>query len=464
MKEKLHNWFLLKVKNYLQIDSYDAIKAILSAATFFFVIASYSILRSLKTSIFLGFVGREYEPIAKILSIIVTIPVMLFYAKIIDNFKRHQAVCFFIMFYAIITLIFAYYFAHPVYGLKNTLTSPYRLVGWTFEIFMDLFQALVVGTFWSFLNSISTPSFASKGYGFIVAGSRIGGILSCLISWLALEQSGVSGTSMIPLLTATTALLLLCAAYCIYLIRAKIPQSYLHGYEAAYQAEKKQEESNKHTSIFEGLRLMLSEPYVLSIFGLVFSFEVINIIFDYQMHVLMSIENNNQIDGMSSFMFFYTGSFQALSLLFALFGTSKLLTKLGVKRCLLIMPIASMILATGPILYPRLSMIFIVMVFLRALNYGFNAPLREMLFIPTIKDIQFKSKAWIDSFGRTFSKTAGSSLNMIAMLHAPYFCLIIESIFSIGLAVIWGLIAILVGNRYVKTIQNNDVIGKKDNF
>jgi AAA family ATP:ADP antiporter len=206
---------------------------------------------------------------------------------------------------------------------------------------------------------------------------------------------------------------------------------------------------------------MLTEPYVMGIFGMVFSFEVINIMFDYQMHVLMSIETSNHVGAMSSFMFFYTGSFQALSLLFALFGTSALLKRFGVQRCLFVMPFITMFLALLPVLYPHLSTLFIVMVILRALNYGFSHPIREILFIPTVKDIQFKSKAWLDSFGRTFSKTTGSTFNMLAITQTPYFCIALESAFSFGLAVIWAIIALFLGRKYTKTIEENTVIGPK---
>jgi len=152
MKSRINSWILNKLKNHLQIDTYDALKVLLSALTYFFIIGSYSILRSLKTSIFLGFVGIEYEPLAKIISIIVTIPIILFYSKIIDKVKRHQAVFCFLGIYAGLALLFALAFAHPVYGVQNTQASPTRILGWAFEFFMDLFQALIVGTFWSFFK------------------------------------------------------------------------------------------------------------------------------------------------------------------------------------------------------------------------------------------------------------------------------------------------------------------------
>ena len=458
MKDYSNHWLVGRISRYLDIDTYDSLKIVFSAATFFCIIGSYSILRSLKTSIFLGFVGREYEPIAKMLAIIIAIPVMFLYAKIIDAFKRHHIVYCFLGFYVVLGLFFAYCFAHPTYGIANTQTSPTRIVGWMFEIAMDLFQALIVGTFWSFINSISTPSFASKGYGPIVAASRLGGILTPVLSLLMLENSNLSHAFTIPFLTVVASLLLVGAMFCIYHIKYSVPEKYLLGYETTTSHD----DPKGTPGIFEGLRLMLTEPYVLGIFGLVFSYEVINIIFDYQMHVLMSIETNNQVGAMSSFMMLYTGTFQALSLLFALFGTSKLLRTFGVKRCLLFMPILVIGLALLPVFYPKLLTIFFVMVVLRAFNYGFNHPLRVILFIPTIKDIQFKSKAWIESFGRTLSKSTGSSLNYVAIKFSPYVCLLMESAFSITLAVVWLMVAIAIGKQYVKTIASSSVIGKRD--
>ena len=451
-------WFVKRVSKYIDVDYYDGLKIIYSAATFFCIIGAYSMLRPLKTSIFLSFVGREYEPIAKILAIIIAVPTMFLYARVVDRFKRHQAVYCFLVSYCVLGVFFAYIFAHPVHGILNTQTSATRVVGWMFEVAMDLFQALVVGTFWSFLNSISTPIFARIGYGPIVAASRLGGILTPLISWLLLEKSSMAAATTIPILTLGASMFLAGAIYFIYRIKNSVPDNYLQGYQGSTKSD---DESVSTPGIFEGLRLMVKEPYVLSIFGLVFGYEVINIIFDYQMHVLMSIETNNQVGAMSSFMMMYTGTFQALSFLFALFGTSKLLKAFGVQQCLLLMPLAVMVLAVLPILYPKLITIFIVMVIMRALNYGFNHPLREILFIPTVKDIQFKSKAWIESFGRTLSKSTGSTLNFVAIMHAPFWCLLIESAFSLVLAFVWLFMAIALGRRYVKTIADGTMIGEK---
>lgn len=452
--------FSNKIKSYLQLDEHEYTKLLFSTAVYFFLICAYSILRSLKTAVFMGMVGREYEPLAKLITILVTIPVMLFHGKIVDTFRRHQTVYIFIGSYAIGSLIFAYLFFHPVYGVGNTQVGAYRVTGWCFEFFMDLFQALLIGTFWSFINSISTPTFATRTYGLIVSGSRIGGILAPALGLLVLEKSGLASTTSIPLLTVCSALFLFAALYFTYKLKTKTPDEFLLGYEKAH-TQITIKKTKKGTGALEGLWLMLSQPYVLGIFGLVFSFEIINILFDYQMHVLMSIEASNRIDKMSSFMFIYTICWQALSFIFAFFGTSTIVKKIGVPASILVMPCAAAAMALLPMFYPKLISIFIVMIVMRALNYGFNQPLREMLFIPTSKDIQFKSKAWIESFGRTISKTSGSSINMFALLlENPYLFICVDSIFSVVIGAIWFIMAVAIGRKYTKTIKDDQVIGQ----
>lgn len=448
-------------KSELQTEQDDALKLIILALTNFFIIGSYSILRSLKTSIFLGLVGKEYAPHTRIITILLLIPTMILYAKLVDRLKRYQLVYFFLGVYGILCIVFAYFLNHSVYGLHNTLTSPWRLLGWSFEIFMDLYQALIVGTFWSFVNSVSTPSFANGNYGFIVAAARVGGILTPFLSLLLLEKARFNSWTSIPLLIIISAFLLLGAAFCIYYLTKKVSPGHLHGYQAAYDADKKIERSSDKPTVWEGIKLMLTEPYVLGIFAMVYGFEIINVIFDYQMQVLMSIEHNNEILAMSTFMLFYTGTFQTLSLLLALFGTSTLPKKIGIQKCLLIMPITVALLTFCLLSLPKLSTIFIVCVIMRAVHYGFNQPIREILYIPTVKDIQFKSKAWIDSFGRSFSKTSGSVVNMATIASSvPYVALLIQSSFSLVIAFIWAFAAFMVGKKYQTTIENNEVIGK----
>ncbi len=470
--KRFQNKIISTLQEKLQLDRYDVCKLILLAGAYFFIVGSYSILRSLKTSLFLGFVGKEFQPISRIISLFVIFPCGFFYSLLVDKLKRQQIFYAVIGTYAVLSIVFTIFLAHPDFGVKNEVVSPYRILGWAFEVFMDLYSALVITTFWGYANSISTPDFANKGYGPLTAISRFGGISTPLLGLLFLHKLPLATHVSIPILTFLSGLFLLSAMWCIRKLVVVVPAAKLHGYEAAYKQEvaSEKEEEKQHKkhpkadlkpSVFEGIRLMLTQPYVMGIFGLVYCFEFINVIFDYQMQVLMSIEMNNKIGAMSSFMFIYTSSFQTLGLVFALFGTSTLLKRVGTLYCLLIMPSALMGLSIILFVHPSLYTVFAVMIIMRALNYGFNYPIRETLYIPTVKDVQFKAKLWIDSFGKTLSKSSGSAFNHILLYFAanPLVIVRIDSMYCIAVSCFYAVISLLVGKKYQKTIRNNEVIG-----
>lgn len=459
--KKVINSFTFKLKDCNENAKYEFLKWMYLAGAFSFIIGTYSIIRPLKTSVFLGLVGKEYQPITKIISIVILFPCLILYTKLVDKLRRYQVVYFFFILYSIGCIIAALLLMHPTIGLSNTLTSPNRIFGWIFYLFIELYSSLIVSTFWAFASSICSPTYAQENYGKIVAVSRIAGIITPLISWFVMRKLPYACSISIPMLLIACAILLLLACLCIAKIMKKIPGYMLHGYEAVYKTEKKA--PHQKTGLFEGLKLILTQPYVFGIFAIVYIYEALSAITDYQMQVLMSIEKQNSVDAMSCFMFIYTATFQALGLFFAYFGTSALLEKIGVRYCILIMPLATILFMGILFTNPNLTTIFIIMVLLRAAHYGFNVPVREILYIPTTKDIKFKSKAWIESFGKSLSKTSGATYNFISQLQNPFLQIKVNSLIAIGISIFWTGISVLIGKKYEKTVKNNKVIGSTPN-
>lgn len=458
MLKVVYDWTIGKIQKYLDVDEFDGKKILYFALAFFFIIATSSILRALKTSIFLGMIGKEHLPKAKLLAIILIIPCMMLFSKLVDKLKRHQLVYFLVLFYAACCLIFSFFLLHPTIGLRNTQLSPFRIIGWSFEIFMDFYQALIIGTFWSFINSISTTKFATKSYGVITAMSRIGGILGSALGLVIINYSGLPGWQSIPLMIALSSICLTAVFAFVFKVKRTIPKDHLLGYNKIETTT-----VNKKThGTLEGLKLMISNPYVFGIFGLVFFHEIVSTIFDYQFQYLLAVESQNDITLMSSFMMLYTISFQVVGLLFAIFGTISLLRRFGLQFCILLGPSVAFLSVIAFIIYPSLKTTFVIMVAIRAMHYGFNTPLRDMLYIPTIKDIQFKSKGWVDSFGRTFSQSFGSVFNEASRYVSASMGLILSSSFSMIVIVGWLFTAYLLGKKYTHTVANKQLIGSDE--
>lgn len=105
------------------------------------------------------------------------------------------------------------------------------------------------------------------------------------------------------------------------------------------------------------------------------------------------------------------------------------------------------------------SALAIAFILLRAINYAFSWPLRESLYIPTVKEIKFKSKSWIDAFGAKFAKTTGSGFNYIAVKLAPELFMSAYSVFFMGIVGSWFFAAYFLGRRFDKAVEHNEVIG-----
>lgn len=431
----------------------DKKKLLLLSLAACFIAACYAMLRPLKSSVFFQMVGREYYPLTKFFMAVVTVPCLAWYSKLVDTYKKHTILYILFSIYAILCLVMAGLFLHPVFGITNTVSSPYRILGWLFTLVVDFYPTFVVGTFWAFITSISTTHFAQNGYGVIYAFIKIGTLvatsLSC-ISFFLIKNSPFT----IPILIFIGGVLTLCSLFFIAQIIKKIPKENLYGYAGKETDTKPKETMN----MLQGLKFMVTKPYVFGIFLIFYCYDVIFNIIEYQTHVQLSIATGNNPDQMNFFLFLSATVAQVIGLILALFLTTKVLTSMQPKRTLLIMPLFTMGLVISLVIFPHLITMMIAMTLLPAIHYSLNSPIREMLFIPTIKQIQFKSKAWMDSFGRSISKSSGAAVN-IAISPQTTFFLIFNTSFSLLLASAWTIIGFMIGKKYQETIAKNAMIG-----
>jgi AAA family ATP:ADP antiporter len=418
-------------------------------------IAVYSIVRSLKTSIFLSMIGVEYQPLTKIFMLGLIVPVMYLYSKVVDRYSVTGVAYFWFCSYGITCLILAGFIIHPVYGLANTTPSPYRYIGWIIYFVFELYASLIISTVWSFINSLSTPHSAEKGYGLINAGGRVAGFLTAGLGGAIFAYSHIPEQYIAAGMLSLAGLLLLSMSAIVYWGMHSIPEEYMEGYCDSH--EKKVKKKNR-VGFMTGLRTIILQPYVFGIFWTVFAIEMINGIFDYQMNVMIAEFFHNNARGMSIFMFAYTACFQMTALLISLGGIRQLLHHFKLQRCLLITPMVVLFLAVL-ISIKNIIVVFVVLVILRALVYGFNAPVLEMLYIPTTKAVQFKSKSWITSFGRSFSKVSSASINL--MSQTGYSIMHMGGIVSFIIALSWIFVATALGKTYQETIDHDKLIGEE---
>jgi len=444
---------------------YERLKLFFLSITFFMVIAAYSILRDLKNSIFSSVVGADYIPYVKIFVLIFLVPAILFYSKIVDKIRRYNLLIIYSVLYAVLCLVFAFFMLDPVSGLQNTNQSPYRLMGWLFFFFVEGFSPFVLGVFWAFSNSINSPESAKNNYGIMVSGSNLGGMFSTGLGWLFL------GVHSVPFLGKLTdagkiSVLLVFVSICLFMIPLVIsalmrlvPGRYLHGYETAYKVEKERGKTGKaKTGVFAGLWMILKYPYVLGIFSMIFFYEVLNTIMSL-LRIKVAQSATASVAQMTQFLLGWVFIMQLAGFFIALIGTSTLLRKLGTKTCVMLIPISMGGMVLVYIMGATPLVLMATYTLMKMINYAFSSPVRESLYIPTLKDIKFKSKSWIDAFGSKFAKASGSTVNIAMGYMGPALLMPVYSLLFAIIIGAWFVAALLLGIRFDKAIEDKEVIG-----
>jgi AAA family ATP:ADP antiporter len=426
----------------------------LLALGFFFVIGTYWLMRPLKDGIFRSIVGWDHQPMAKILSVFVVGLAVFIYSKLVDLYDKDKLFYVLCGFYLVLFTAIAIALRMPSIGLNPAIPAdPSRYLGWIVYLAIESFGSIMVAHFWAFTISITDPASAKKGYPLIIAFAQIGAISGPALAWNA-ERIGLTNLVIIPVFTIFSIIVL------IKYFTSVFPADQVEG------GPKKPK-----TGFLEGLRLILTRPYIFGIFAIVMLFEIVGTIVDFQMKKQAGLlPMYKSQEAFTGFLGMFGMSVNTMAFVMALLGTSYMIKRMGLVFCLLAFPVTlgtALAVFTGAIQFGNLDPattlwgLFAVMVVAKGLSYALNNPSKEMMYLPTSKDAKFKSKGWIDMFGSRSAKSIGSLINKGLLSNAgggTVGIITAGSFVSLGLIGVWILFALYVGRTFVKLTRDGKII------
>jgi AAA family ATP:ADP antiporter len=419
---------------------------------FFFLIGSFWPLKTLKDSIFINTVGAVNLPLAKLYSLLCFFPVVMGYSYLVDYISKERLIYLFSTIAALVGFGFSYLLMDPQIGLANPIVDPSRLIGWFFYCFIECYISLILSTYWSFVNDITPPESAKKGYGLIIFGTQLGGFTFITAANLFSRNHNLYAQRA-PYISFFCFLLFFGVAGVVYALTHYVNKNELAGYPGT-QEKKVTSPSTPFQKIkfIDGLFLLITRPYVMGIFMVVWLQEILGTIMTYQIY--LQLESVHQHAGMrNAFLFDFSLLIQLIACLFGFFGTSFFQRRFGIKTCLVGYPLMIASLTLIYFLYPSLYVIAGVLIISKALNYAFNQPTKEILYIPTSHDTKYKSKAWIDMFGLRFGKMTGAFVNTFATTHGSIIAGLMFSILGL-----WSIVAHAIGTTFNKITEENKII------
>lgn len=421
------------------------------SSIFFMVIGIYWMLKTMKDPIFDLHVGFRYQPLAKFISVLFIAFVVIFYGKLVDWFRKQTVFYIVCGLYGTGFIALSYMLANP-HLVSQWSWVPGNILGWATYLFIESFGSIMPALFWAFVASNTTADSAKRGYAMIATCTQVGTVFGPLLI------SSYSTRFGLPLFFGVSGLLIFVIPLIVTYYLRVIPE----------EQSQSSSTSKGSTSFIEGLRLLLTRPYLMGLFAVATLYEFIATILDFQKGMLITANYPAKLDGGAAFAWFkgIEGSaIGVISLLFAIFGTSFFMRKLGLKFSLISFPtIIGLTVTTvyamfwaGCSQYQLMWTFFGAVVLIKGLNYASNNPAREVLYIPTSKDVKFKTKGWIDAFGARTLKASSSGVNYVLKGSMPTL-LTVGTFLSLGVVGIWIFAAAYVSGVFDTLQKENKII------
>lgn len=394
-------------------------------------------IKNLKDSLLITELGANQQPLARSISVIICLLCTLLYSQLVTKLKRETII------YVVTTALVVFGATFICFlGIYKSGHLPFdpKFIIYGFYSYSDVLNVMTIPVFWAFVNDVVTPEEAKAGYSSIVFAAQLGAAITVLLGAKMIDL----GLNHMYISTLSIVFLIL-FGLSIYLFMKKVDKSKLQSYSDSH---KKVEE--KHSVPFlKGFFLIMASPYVFGILFLTFSQEIMTSIMQLKFFKIMEVAFIGDSAGLTAFMFKYSLLMQIISCTVSLTG-SLFHERLGIKNCVILYPVLVLASFLSTIFLPTLIVAAGAQALIKGMHYALNKPSREMLYIPTTKDVKYTSKAWIESFGSRFFKLSGSYIagtmfNQIAFVGS-------------GILAVWIFVANFVGNKFQKSVEKKEII------
>ena len=302
-----------------------------------------------------------------------------------------------------------------------------------FYVWSSVFALFVVTVFWGFMSDCFDNSQGKRLFSFIAVGSSLGGM------------AGSAVTSVLAENLPVFSLLLLA---CIPLEAASWCARSLHQrFDTGSVSIPGEAQKVIAGTAWSGMQAVFSSRYLMGIAAFIALMTFVSTMLYFQQASLVADAFANRGER-TAFYARVDLVVSALTIVFQVYLTARIIKWLGVGLTLAIVPV---LMALGFVLlglYPTLTVLVVIQVMYRAGRYGLTKPAREILWTVLGREEKYKSKPFLDAAvyrggdllsGWIYTGLAalGLSIGAIALTAAP-------------VAGLWTLLAFKLGSRQEK--------------
>jgi AAA family ATP:ADP antiporter len=428
----------------LQLERKHLPLALLMFGYFFFVITTFWILKPLKKALFVGYYaaqggldlgswhlsGAQAEQLAKVMNLVVAFVAVVVFSTLARTLRRQQ-----------LSYVFCAFSAVALLAFWPLLDAPGPASVWAFYLFGDLFNTVMLTTFFAFLADSFSPADARKSYGPIVLGGVAGGAFGSLVVKAFITRLDLTEWLLVSVgLVAAIAVIAWAAG------RQVLRHPPVLRAEAAPEAVATPPKGAGNPAL-AGARLVARSRYFLAITVMVALYEIVSSVLDFQFTASVEhLVEPTAIGATINDTFTFTN---IAALVIQLAFTGIILTRLSMSAALLIMPLAMLVTSVGFLALPVLFLGRALSVVDNALNYSLNQSARETLYTPTRREEKYQAKAFIDMFVQRAGKVMAVGVTLLVTTVLTSFTGVrFLSLFVIVAVLLWMLAARYAGRAF----------------
>lgn len=279
--------------------------------------------------------------------------------------------------------VYAFFASHLVgfFVLMSSHVTPHWIAR-VFFVWLSVFNLSVVSVFWSFMADIFRPEQGARLFSIIAAGGSTGAMVGPLVT------TGLTYVIPIPGLMLVSAALL---GVCWWCIRALDHWSKQHGGQVVDRPGRAM-----GGSMWAGIRLTLSSPYLLGICAYLFVLTT-TATFLYLEQTRLVSEHVASPQGRTRLFAVVDLVVNVITFLTQLFMTGPMINRFGFASALVFLPAASVVGFAVIGVMPVLLAFLLFTIVRRVGEYAIAKPAREVLFTVVGREEKYKAKNFIDT-------------------------------------------------------------------
>ncbi|HET6981794.1 MAG TPA: hypothetical protein VFI53_06615, partial [Myxococcaceae bacterium] len=402
----------------------EGASALLLAGTLFLLLTAYYLLKVVREPLILLSGGAEVKAYAAAGQALLLLPVLKLHGAVARRVGRLALIATVMLFVASNLGVFA--------GLLRSGVP----IGLAFYLWVGTFNFLLVATFWSFATDVYSADQGKRLFAVVGIGSSLGALAgAALAGWLLkrlqpsslmLIAAGILAFSLVPFA----------------LVDRGARRRRSSGRERTAETER--------LTGAGGFQALLQDRYLLLVALLTFlanwvvgsgEYVLDRTLVEFARSAGHGIADPARFVGQFKASYFWWVNL--LGVAAQLFVVSRVLKHLGVGPALLVLPLVSMLGASGMLILPALGLIRVAKTAEKSVEYSLHSTSMNALYLVVSRDAKYKAKAVID----TFVVRAGEVCSAAAIWLGVHHGIPVRGFAALNLllGVVWLSVALRVG-------------------